>query len=323
MKLPTLNLNFFKKQTKKRVSTNFGKRRSSNSSSTHRNRRSTSGRKPRKRSITYYAPSKSKFYPTEYFPSIQRIATQAAAIATTPVVSSRFSQKDEPQTVSIDTNDSKSNYYPSLRSHTSKQTYLCDQNDHHHDLVLHQPPAWYMQSKAKQQKQHSNDIFYQTNDLYEMNNNKQYSNAAIDTNGNVVLNERCHLNNGNGNNNNTYFQTKEFIQGVPSSQPMINTINSYNDTHLKHNITELQHETQYNLSPSSIINAYSNPISLNRVNSMKYLQSNTSNLYAISNAYQAPQLNQSFLSAYGSALTATKKLERHRRRKVSFTYFFR
>lgn len=77
MKFPLFNLDIFKRSSSpsttptNRLTTTFGKRKSSTS---HRTKSGSSHRRTsRKRSITYYSPSKSRFYPTEYFPTLQRL----------------------------------------------------------------------------------------------------------------------------------------------------------------------------------------------------------------------------------------------------------
>lgn len=76
MKFPLFNLDIFKRSSSpsstptNRLTTTIGKRKSS---APHRTKSGSSHRRTsRKRSITYYSPSKSRFYPTEYFPTLQR-----------------------------------------------------------------------------------------------------------------------------------------------------------------------------------------------------------------------------------------------------------
>lgn len=281
MKLPSLNFNFFKKPstTKKRTTTTtFGKRRLSTSSSTHKSRRTSSGRKGRKRSITYYAPSKSKFYPTEYFPSLQRMATQATAVAATPIAA-QFFQPD--QTVSTDIDPKLFPSSGTFRTQTAKHTYLCDDN---RDFNSNRISDWYTKNSDRYQTQSSIDL----NDIQ-----KSYSNAAIDPNGNIIYDENYRLNSSIHFNNNSYFPTtypNECSQIAPS-QTMINTIaNAYSDFGELHK----QHHHHHYL-PSNLITAYNNT-------TMKHPTSAT--------AFQATQLNQT--PFFGNA----KKLDRHRRRKV-------
>lgn len=78
MKFPKLNLDIFKRSpsssnptTNQQIKTNSEKRKQSHHAKSHR-------RTSRKRSITYYSPSKSKFYPFEHFPTIQRRSSAAS-----------------------------------------------------------------------------------------------------------------------------------------------------------------------------------------------------------------------------------------------------
>lgn len=314
MKLPTFSLNIFKKPNKKkRIITTFGKRGSTASSSTPRkSRRSSSNRKSRKRSITYYAPSKSKFYPIEHFPSLQRAVRRASLIATTPLAPRSYQQIEDRQTVSTDV-EPKLNAYPSangtLRSYAPKQTYLCD--NEYGDIILHQPPAWYMQSKPHQD-------CYQTeihpNDLRGPNTismqNKPFSTGSVDPNGNLLYGDNNRL-------NNTYASTysKECIQGVPISS-MVNAI-PLNDSNIKYDMTELHRQSQHNLLPSSVTTAYNNTI-FNSANSVH----SKNNIHNFCTAYQTNS-NQLItnpqsmgLSMYSATLPSKKKPDRQRHRKV-------
>lgn len=324
MKLPTFGLNIFKKPTKKkRIITTFGKRGGSASSSTRKSRRPSSSRKPtRKRSssITYYAPSKSKFYPTEHFPSLQRAARHAASLSTTPLTVRPHPSDEQLHTVSTD-RDAKLNNYLSpngtFRSYTAKQTYLCD-NDYG-DIILHQPPAWYMQSKPQQNSYQPESI---ANDLRTSNGtqSKFYANAPIDSNANVVYDD-------NGLANGTYGRAiypKEFMQGVP--MPTFHTA-TFADSNIKYNTTvgstELHRQSQHNLLPSNVTTAYNNT-------AFSSANNNTTNTKCLPNAinnfctaYQpnANQLSTNYLtsSIYNAALPFKKKSDRHhRRRKVRF-----
>lgn len=324
MKLPAFNLNFFKKSksTKKRV-TNFGssKRRSSAASvSTRKSRRSsTSGRhkSSRKRSITYYSPSKSKFYPTEYFPSLQRIATQVTAAAT-PLAANLFHRTDTIQTASIDATDA-SNFSPpgTIRSYT-KQTYLCDDDQ---KIVIHEQPfqshdttTWYMQSRQPQ-----DIIRYQpTNDMLDVNT-KQPS-TFIDANGNVSTNNSYTLSNGNAYLSTTTYP-KECKQGVPASMPYamtVNTLNSipYIDPTIKLSAEQQSRQSQHNLLPSNLtaMNSYNAVYPTHTMHSAKN--------FSVSNATSTmPHTNPSFMSFHGATtIPMAKKSERHhRRRKVCFS----
>lgn len=309
MKLPSFSLGFFKKPTKKkRTITTFGKRGSNASSSSHKTRRSSSNRKTRKRSITYYAPSKSKFYPTEHFPTLQRVARQATAVSATPLV------YPSEQRIAVSTDiDSKLNSYQTTngtathRSHTAKQTYLCD-NDYG-DIVLHQPPAWYMQSKPHQNYHQTETI---ASDLLGPNNNciqnKLYSHAPIDANGNVLYDDNC-LSNSYGRS--TY--SKECVQGVPI--PLTVKSIPLNDSNIKYGpvgIHNLHRQSQHNLLPSNVTTAYNNTVfsSINNSTNAKCLPNNINNSCSVSQlaSFSAPIFNASF--------PFKKKSDRHRRRKV-------
>lgn len=332
MKLPTFSLNFFKKPVKKkRTITTFGKRGSSASSSTRKSRRSSSGRKSRKRSITYYAPSKSKFYPTEHFPSLQHATRQATTVATTPLAPRSYPPQEKP--VASTDIDAKLNIgYPTsvsgtLRSYTAKQTYLCD-NDYG-DIILHQPPAWYMQSKPQPKTYQTDQTTTTTgNDLrivnHEYTPNKCVSNALIDSNGNLVYSD-------NGPNNNTYTSTymKECVQGVPI-QSMVNAIPYDNPTNIKYNATDLRRQSQHNLLPVNVTTAYNNNGVFSLVNSTnaKCLPNHINSSSKLCAAYQsnAHQLTANVhgtsLPIYSAMVPFKKKSDRHRRRKVRSLHLF-
>lgn len=302
MKLPSLNFNIFKKSStkKKRITTNFGKRRSSTASSTHKNRRSSSGRKIRKRSITYYAPSKSKFYPTEHFPSLQRMATHATTVATSPLAVHLF-QPDHMQTTVSTEFDSKLCSTGTLRTQTARHTYLCDDNREFHTV-----PDSYMQTK------NIDCLRYQTQlPIDDHDSNTQFQ-KSIDPNGNFVYdgNYRLNfLNNNNNNNNASYYQShpKECSQGVPSQSMLNAAANAYID------VSELQKQSQQNYLPTNLISAYNS----RTMKSIKHLPNNVNHLTAFQSPTNSTQMNQS--TNFGGF----KKLDRHRRRKVrSFLIFF-
>ncbi|XP_031626830.1 uncharacterized protein LOC116343080 isoform X3 [Contarinia nasturtii] len=325
MKLPTFSLNIFKRPTKKkRIITTFGKRGSSASSSARKNRRSSSStRKSRKRSITYYAPSKSKFYPTEYFPSLQQTSRQqAATVETTPLAIQSY-PTELPHTVSTD-NDSKLTSYlttnGTLRSYTAKQTYLCD-NDYG-DIVLHQPPAWYMQSKPHQDNYQTQTTLtnskHNTRDgsHFTQHQVKLYSNAAIDSNGNLLYDDNCL--------NNTYGRAvypKECMQGVPSSIPSMANAIPLNDSNIKYNTSELHRQSQHNLLPSSVTTAYNNTVfsSSNNTTNAKCPPNTINSFYNAyqTNANQLSSINLQRINSpnYNAIFPFKKKSDRHHRRR--------
>lgn len=345
MRLPTFNLNFFKKTKppKKRITTTFGKRRSSSTSSTRKSRRSSSGRKTsRKRSITYYSPSKSKFYPTEYFPSLQRVAAQAT-VAATPPASNRSRNVERNLTVSTDANDAtakiNNNYVPAsvLYSHTAKHTYLCD--DDERNVVLHEQPFSSLKSTQSMRSRHAQDVIHyqtQTNDLYELSHKKP--NRIIDANGNVIVTDDAANRSHNlMNNGHAYLSTysKECKQGVSAlTMPSTISINSipYTDANNKQNV-EQQRQSHNNLLPSNLtaMNCAYTAVYPTHNTAAKYLNNNSNavNLCSVSNACPSlatattQQLNPSFLSFHGATtIPMTKKSERHRRRKVRYFWFF-
>lgn len=325
MKLPTFSLNFFKKPTKKkRIITTFGKRDSSASSSTRKSRRSSSGRKSRKRSITYYAPSKSKFYPTEHFPSLQRAARQVTTVATTPLapLPPRSYPLEVKPVASIESDAKLNNGFPSAtgthRSYTAKQTYLCD-NDYG-DIVLHQPPAWYMQSKARQNSYQIDQTTVTNNGLRGSNTeytpNKLFSNAPIDSNGNLLYDDNC-LNNAYTSS----MYPKECAQGVPI-QSMVNAI-PFDDSNIKYNSTELRRQSQHNLLPSSVTTAYNNTVfsSVNSTNAKCLPNNINNNKFSVAYQTNANQFTPNAvhglsLPIYSGMVPFKKKSDRHRRRKV-------
>lgn len=287
MKLPSINFNnFFKKPStnKKRTTTTtttFGKRRTSSTSSARKTHRSSSGRKPRKRSITYYAPSKSKFYPTEYFPSLQRVATQATAVAATPIAAQFFQTN---QTVSTDM-DQKLSHFPSNGTHRTqmaKHTYLCDDNQ---NFNSNQTIQWYGQTGNRDGLHYSPESM-----MVGMIENHLLKTSAADPNGNFVYDENypsshsIHFN----DNNNAYF-SKECLQGVPDSFEM---------------------HKQHNYLPSNLVTAYESSTSLKHMPGQQQQHNHQFNAYSASN-----QMSQ--LSLFAGMQPATKKLDRYRRRKVS------
>lgn len=314
MKLPTFSLNIFKKPTKKkRIITTFGKRGSSASLSTRKSHHPSSGRKTRKRSITYYAPSKSKFYPSEHFP-LQRAEHRTSAVATKPLTIRSY-PTEEPCTISTDIDSKLINLLPSNEiERTAKQTYLCD-NDYG-DIILHQPPAWYMQSKPHQNYYQTEIV---TNCLSGSNaiQNKPYTNAAIDSNGNSLYYHNAH--------NNMYARAtyqKECAQGVPIPS-MVNAI-PFNDSNIIYNSTELHRQSQHNLLPSSVTTAYNNTAFASRNNSRntKCLPNNNNRFCTAyqSNENQLSTNSRYFVSPiYNLTQPIKKKSDRHRRRKVSFS----
>lgn len=153
MKLPQINLNFLKSSTKKTRSANTsGKRSSFASASTvaasRKAHRSLSSKvKTRKRSITYYAPSKSKLYSSDHFPTMHR--SNRHTTSTIPITSSerRSYLYDRNPINSTQVNPKSYNNIElstvkeTFNSYVAKQTYLCDKD--YGDIVLHQPPACY------------------------------------------------------------------------------------------------------------------------------------------------------------------------------------
>lgn len=144
MKFPLFNLDIFKRSSSpstNRITTTFDKRKSHRTKSSGSSHRKT----PRKRSITYYSPSKSRLYPTEYFPTLQRLSS----------------------TVSTD-----------ALGHN--RTYLCSDQD----VIVHHDFEWlpHQQQQLPQAKQ-IDPRLYATADLYESNdtnNNTMFvRNSAI------------------------------------------------------------------------------------------------------------------------------------------------
>lgn len=354
MKLPSISLNFFKKPPKKkRIITTLGKRTSSASSSTaaksrkaHRSS-STSNSKSRKRSITYYAPSKSKFYPSEHFPSMQRLVRHKTAVApTTPLVPRSYSYEQQP-TASTDI-DSKLNdnsgfsvVNETLHSYTAKQIYSYD-NDYG-DIVVHQPPAWYVPSNSQSPpppphvacgRIDQNIVAVNNNDEVRRSSNHRmqsrfYPNVeSIDFNANKLYDDN-YL-------NNAYVSTyskERVMQGVSIQSRNANTIPIVNDSNYKYNIannidTELCTQQIQNaaLQPN-IANAYdANKLAIDSINGThaKYTRSNsfpidnTGKLYSVyqSTANQSTPRTMHGFPIYGAQVPFKKKSDRHRRRKV-------
>lgn len=341
MKLPMISLNFFKKPAKKKRT--FGKRSSSASASSipavsRKARRSSSSSvnlKSRKRSITYYAPSKSKFYPSEHFPSMQHrlVRHRTAVIPTNPLVQRSYSSEQQP-TASIDIDgklNDNSSFSPANGTHhtyTAKQTYACGDNDYG-DIVLHQPPSiWYPQSQHPTGHKINQNIVSVNNDdlrssssTNHRNQNKFYPNAvdAIDSNANKLYDDNYYL-------NNAYISTdfKECaMQGVSIPIQSINASAvpiTFNDPHNKYNTansigTELciqqQQQTQHNSLPS-------NNIATIYDTNAKYSKSNC---FRNDNQRQPKQSTSTIaygfgLPIYGATVPFKKKSDRQRRRKV-------
>lgn len=350
MKLPTISLNFFKKPPKKkRIITALGKRTSSASSTAtaaksrraHRSS-SASNAKSRKRSITYYAPSKSKFYPSEHFPSMQRFVRHKTAVGpTTPLVPRSYSYEQQ-LTASTDCDPKLSDSAgfsianDTLHSYAAKQIYSYD-NDYG-DVVVHQPPAWYVPSDSQSPlppppppPPHVACGNIDQNIVGAMNNNDDkvrrssnqrrfYPNVEpIDLNANKLYDDHY--------SNNAYISTysKECgMQGVPIQSRNTSTIPIVNDPNYKYSI-----DNELCSQPMQNTNAYdTNKFMLDSINSTntKYTRSNSfpidnmGKLYAV----HQPKANQSATRTmhgfpiYGATVPIKKKSDRHRRRKVRF-----
>lgn len=146
MKFPLFNLDIFKRSSSptNRSTKTFGKRKSS---STHRAKSGSSShrRTSRKRSITYYSPSKSRFYPTEYFPTLQQLpsTTVSTDVATTSI---------------RDGNAIKLN---------QNRTFLCSDQD----VIVHHDATWLPQHHHHQSHQNKqiDSQFYTASELYAPN----------------------------------------------------------------------------------------------------------------------------------------------------------
>lgn len=250
MKLPTISLNFFKKPVKKkRTFTTFGKRSSSASSSVaavsrKAQRSSSSNLKTRKQSITYYAPSKSKFYPSEHFPSTQRLVRhRAAVVPATPHMQRSYSYEKQPTAstdIDIRLNDKSS--FSALHSYIANQAYPCDNN--YGDIILHQPPIWYVPPKSQSpqptqqigcQKINQSIVNVNNDDICSSSNqriqNKFHSNIdSIDASSNKVY-DNNYLKNANIS---TYF--RECTMQDVSTQSMDTTaVSIINNSNIKCN----------------------------------------------------------------------------------------
>lgn len=348
MKLPSISFNFFKKPPKKkRIITTLGKRTSSASLSTaaisrKAHRSSSSNLKSRKRSITYYAPSKSKFYPSEHFPSMQRIIrNKTAVVPTAPLVPRSHSYKKQP-TVStdIDTKLNDNSSFSVANEYKAKQIYSCD-NDYG-DIVLHQPPACYGPTNSQSlplpphvacYKIDRNIVTVNNDDVFRSNNHRIqsrfYSNVnSVDSNANKLYDDNYF--------NNAYVSTysKECVmQGVPIQSRNASTVPIVNDSNIKYNMansinTELcTQQIQNNLLQPNITNAYDeNKSTFDSINSTnaKYTRSNSFpndknvKLYSVyqSKANQSTPRTMYGLPIYGATVPFKKKSNRQRRRKV-------
>lgn len=301
MKLPTINLSFFKNSAKKkRTSTTLGKRSASVSASTAAvSRRAhhsfVSNPKSRKRSNTYYAPSKSKIYSSDHYPSMHRMVRHtASAVPTSPSIPRTYSYEQKP-IISAHFNPELNNSlgFPAVNetfhSYAAKQTYLCGKD--YGDIVLHQPPAGHMLPQS--QALPPNLTCYK-----------------IDQNIFAVT------------NNNTYPE-ENATQAVP--------INSSNAIMVNVGDTDMYSQNiHHNLLPSNIGAAYAtNPSSFASMNypNTKYSKSsgfrngNNSQFYAI----HQPKASKSLpkiahgigLPIYkGAKIPLKKKSDRQRKRKV-------
>lgn len=334
MKLPIFSLNIFKKPTKKRQpSTNLGKRRISNASSVQRTRRASSSRRPRKRSITYYAPSKSKLYPTEYFPSSQQGVPKVTAL---PPLSPHFQLYAEPPppppplpssippplppVISIPTK--KPNFYPSMvRSYTPKQTYLCDEYDHHHDVIIHQPPMWYLQQLKLEQNANANaDLHHRIStasrmpfDAYKPNAKHLIGPTSGELHGKYLLHDADSL---DGGDKYPFIDAKEFGHGVSMPVPVVEMATAHAvDSSSKYSLfgrTTATYGDRIHVSPTKSAN---NRPTLSQ-NSLAE-QCVPSSAYQSISALAAPQHDHLFVVAHDGQVPVARKLDRHRRRKVS------
>lgn len=355
MKLPSISLNFLKKPSKKkRTITTLGKRTSSASLSVPRKARrssSSSNPKSRKRSITYYAPSKSKLYPSEHFPSMQRLVRHKTAVAptTTPLVQRSYSYEKQP-TASTDIDakliDSSRFSVPNetLHSYPARQIYSCD-NDYG-DIVVHQPPAWYVPTHSQSTpppppphvthyKVDQHIVTVNSDDVRRSSNSHRiqsrfHPNAGfIDSNVN-----KLHDDNYLHNAYVSAYSKECGMQGVPIQSRNASTVPVVNDSNIKYNIahsidTDLYtHQIPNNLPQANITNAYDpNKLAFDAINSTnaRYTRSNSfpneniTKLYAVhqSKAHQ-PSTPRTMhgLPIYSATVPFKKKSDRHRRRKV-------
>lgn len=318
MKLPIFNLNLFKRlpTSNTRSTTTFNKQRSTSRKSKGS---SSSGRKSRKRSITYYSPSKSKLYPSEYFPSLQGFSPLQQQQQHTPMVNA---------TVSTQIDTAKLNNIPVVHGH-AKQTYLCGNEK---DIILHQEPSTWLQQQNQQQHLPVEQRFC-TNDHYEMNNNdilksvgerKPVLNYDLSANiESVMVNQNS---NNNSNNTNVCQCLRECVGvsslAMPSTIPLNHSNANYlANSNLKHQTQQHQYQQQqqypqqhqpFNSHQSNVIATYNSNI--NNVkgnhNGGKWFTNNNS-------LHNSDAINH-ILPFYVATKPVMKKIDRHRRKKVGF-----
>lgn len=268
-----------------------------------------------------------------------RHSRNAVVPATTPLAVSRSYSREKQSTVStdidtklIDNSLNISTANGTLRSYTAKQTYLCD-NDYDGDIVLHQPPTWYVQSKSQlpvpmppltptssshlgRYKINQDSVTVNNDDVFGSSSNhgiqnKFYRNTApIDSNSNVPYDDNYF--------NNAYISAypKECaMQGVPIQSMNTNAIPIINDSNIKYNTAntigieqstqQQQQQAQHNLLTPNITSAYDTNAKFHSL-----YQSNA-------NQFTPTNVTHNFnFPIYGVTVPFKKKTHRQHRRKV-------
>lgn len=303
MKFPLFNLGIFKRSSApsstptNRATTTIGKRKSSSSGcsksgTTHR-------RTSRKRSITYYSPSKSRFYPTEYFPTLQ--CHQLTAAASTDVAATGV----------CDANAIKLNH---------NRTYLCNDQD----VIVHHDAAWLPHQHSHQNKQ-IDPQFYAASELYEPNDsnnnnvfvqkfsvNRDYNANSIAVDDNVIVLSA-----------NQFDPCTQECMGSSSSAFIMPNSHSSGDfyVNLKCESSQQQpsfhrtaHQPQQQHFPANHLNTHNTSVFNN---SGSGAIRNTNNINRLFDGVTHQYANSSNAALFHhSTMPIMKKHERHRRRKV-------
>lgn len=297
MKFPPFNLDIFKRSSfaSKNAPTNhattaFGKRKTSS----HRTKSESNPRRTsRKRSITYYSPSKSRFYPTEYFPTLQH---HLSTVSTDVAVSAAATAARDSSAVKLNNN----------------RTYSCNNRD----VVVHHDGARFSQSQLHQNKP-IDHRFYAANESYEPNDNNNVQKTTVhrdyNRNGIVVVDDNAIV---DANKFNRYSKECVGVSSTAIGMPNINSnrnvyVNLECDSQRQRQQQQPFHRTALHSTPNHLKthdchNKYHN--------SSGAINATTNNISLFDDPTQ--YTNSSNTLFHHSTMPIWKKHERHRRRKV-------